>query len=59
MLPSIAILLFGFSLLERDGLLLLLATLTGVASLVIVAGVVYALARLIAYFIMKLFGLAA
>ncbi|MEX6725556.1 exopolysaccharide biosynthesis protein [Parapedomonas caeni] len=58
-LPSIAILLFGFSLLERDGLLLLLATLTGVASLVIVAGVVYALARLIAYFIMKLFGLAA
>jgi len=50
-LPSIAVVLFGFGLLERDGVLLLLALSLSIASFVIVAGVVYALAR-VAWFVL-------
>lgn len=44
-LPAIAICLFSFGILERDGLCVLLGSVVGTASLVVVAGVLLALAK--------------
>ncbi|ARO15137.1 exopolysaccharide synthesis, ExoD [Ketogulonicigenium robustum] len=55
MMPSFAICLIALGLLARDGLWVLAGLLTGVASLVIVSGVVYALIKAALFIIMKAF----
>ncbi len=56
MLPALAICLFGLGLLERDGLMILAGWVTGVASCVVVSGVVYALAKSALFLLHGAFG---
>jgi hypothetical protein len=54
-LPAIAICCFSFALLERDGLFAALGAVISVVSLVVVSGVIYAIAKAILYFIITPF----
>lgn len=55
MLPALAISLMALGLLQRDGLWVAIGAATGVVSLFIVAGVVYALLKAAAFIIMSAF----
>lgn len=50
-LPAIAICLFSFAILERDGLVALIGLGVAIASLIVVAGVLYALFKALIFFI--------
>lgn len=50
-LPAIAICCFSFSFLERDGLFAMLGAAFSVVSLVVVSGVIYAIAKAVLYFL--------
>ena len=50
-LPAIAICLFSFAILERDGLVALMGLGVAIASLFVVAGVIYALFKALIFFI--------
>lgn len=56
MLPALAISLIALGILERDGLWVLIGTVTGIASLFIVAGVVYALIKSTIFLLFNAFG---
>lgn len=56
MLPALAICLIALGVLERDGLWVLIGTVTGLVSLFIVAGVVYALVRSTIFLLLNAFG---
>ena len=56
MLPALAISLIALGVLERDGVWVLIGVATGVASLGIAAGVVYALIRSAVFVIVNAFG---
>jgi len=56
MLPALAISLIALGVLERDGLWVLIGTVTGLVSLFIVAGVVYALVRSTIFLLLNAFG---
>lgn len=56
MLPGLAATLFGFALLARDGLVMLLAWATAIASLALVAGIVWALVAATLYLISAALG---
>jgi hypothetical protein len=56
MLPAVAISLIALGVLERDGLWVLIGTVTGVVSLFIVAGVVYALIKSTIFLLFNAFG---
>lgn len=56
MLPAFAICLLALGVLERDGLWVLIGTLTGLVSLFIVAGVVYALVKSTIFLMLNAFG---
>ncbi|NNU81767.1 exopolysaccharide biosynthesis protein [Halovulum dunhuangense] len=54
-LPALAICVIALGILERDGLWIALGTLLGLASLLIVAGVVYALVKSALYLLVNAF----
>lgn len=56
MLPALAICLIVLGVLERDGLWVLIGTATGLVSLVVVAGVVYALIKSAIFLLLNAFG---
>lgn len=56
MLPALAISLIALGVLERDGLWVLIGTVTGLVSLFIVAGVVYALIKSTIFLLFNAFG---
>jgi hypothetical protein len=56
MLPGLAATLFGFALLARDGLMMALAWIMAIASLVLVAGIVWALVLAALYVISAALG---
>jgi hypothetical protein len=56
MLPALAISLIALGVLERDGLWVMIGTVTGLVSLFIVAGVVYALVRSTIFLLLNAFG---
>lgn len=56
MLPAFAITLIALGVLERDGLWVLIGTVTGLASLFVVAGVVVALAKSMIFLLINAFG---
>lgn len=56
MLPAFAICLLALGVLERDGLWVLIGAVVGVAALAVVASVVIAFLRLMAFFIAQAFG---
>jgi hypothetical protein len=56
MLPGLAATLFGFALLARDGLMMALAWIMAIASLVLVAGIVWALVLTALYVISTALG---
>jgi hypothetical protein len=56
MLPALAISLIALGVLERDGVWVLVGTLTGILSLVIVAGVLYALVKSMIFLMLNAFG---
>jgi hypothetical protein len=56
MLPALAISLIALGVLERDGLWIVIGTMTGLASLFVVAGVVYALIKSTIFLILNTFG---
>lgn len=56
MLPAFAICLIALGVLERDGVWILTGVVTGIASLILVAGVVYALMKSAAFVLMNAFG---
>lgn len=55
MLPAFAICLIALGVLERDGLWIILGTATGALSMVIVAGVVYALVKSTIFLVLNAF----
>ena len=55
MLPAFAISLMALGVLERDGLWVIIGVLVGVFSLVIVSGVVWALAKALIFVIVNAF----
>jgi hypothetical protein len=56
MLPALAITLIALGVLERDGLWVLIGTVTGFVSLFVVAGVVYALVKSAIFLLVNAFG---
>jgi hypothetical protein len=56
MLPALAISLIALGVLERDGLWVMIGTVTGLVSLFIVSGVVYALVRSTIFLLLNAFG---
>lgn len=56
MLPALAISVIALGVLERDGLWVMIGTVIGLASLFIVAGVVYALIRSTIFLLLNAFG---
>lgn len=56
MLPALAICIMALGVLERDGLWVAMGALVGIGSLVIVAGVVYALAKSALFLMLNAFG---
>lgn len=56
MLAALAISLIALGVLERDGLWVLIGTVTGLVSLFIVAGVVYALIKSTIFLLFNAFG---
>jgi hypothetical protein len=56
MLPAVAITLIALGVLERDGLWVLIGTVTGFVSLFVVAGVVYALVKSAIFLLVNAFG---
>lgn len=56
MLPALAICLIALGVLERDGLWVLIGTATGLVSLVVVAGVVYALIKSAIFLLLNALG---
>ena len=56
MLPALAITLIALVVLERDGLWVLIGTVTGFVSLFVVAGVVYALVKSAIFLLVNAFG---
>lgn len=56
MLPAFAICLIALGVLERDGVWVVIGMVTGLISLVIVSGVVYALARSAIFLLVNAFG---
>jgi hypothetical protein len=56
MLPALAISLIALGVMERDGLWVMIGTVTGLVSLFIVAGVVYALIKSTIFVLLNAFG---
>lgn len=55
MLPAVALCIMAFGIIEKDGVWVLLGAVLGIASLFLVAGVIYAIIKAILYFAASIF----